>query len=95
MKPWKQLVIFHLIPIVLMLACIPPVFLWLRFNFPPQYFPPPERTPSYIDNFQNSPWYEYHFLNDVKGRPEIYVLGSSELTGGTEATPYNFIGSTI
>lgn len=91
MKPWKQLVVFHLIPIAIAVVSIPTMYVFLRNFFDTTGPKAPAIFPNYIDNLHNSAWYEEHFLVDQNNQPEIYILGSSELTGGTEATPYNFI----
>lgn len=45
----------------------------------------------YIENFADNPAYEDWFLRSNDSSETIFLLGSSELTGETEASPYNFI----
>ncbi len=91
MKPWKQLVIFHILPVILVVVC----FVAILFFFPPNLIrkdiASPSKVPDCIDNFRNNPWYEKEFLANRYNKPQLYILGSSELTDDTEATPYNFI----
>ncbi|ASS48550.1 MAG: hypothetical protein A3D31_07660 [Candidatus Fluviicola riflensis] len=45
----------------------------------------------YLDNFNNNPQYEPLFLAANDSSETIYLMGSSELTHTSSATPYNFI----
>ncbi len=54
----------------------------------------PVFTPSpFITNFNDAPGYEKYFLSPELSDTIIYLLGSSELTAGGEAIPYNFINN--
>lgn len=46
---------------------------------------------SFINNFQENPWFENIFLHPQIAENTIYLLGSSELTEGGNAIPYTFI----
>lgn len=45
----------------------------------------------YIESFNEDPVFERQFFGEKASDEKIYLLGSSELTGGTDAKPYNFI----
>jgi poly-D-alanine transfer protein DltD len=47
---------------------------------------------AFIENFRDNPQCEPLFLKDDSSAT-IFLLGSSELTGATEASPFNFISS--
>jgi poly-D-alanine transfer protein DltD len=89
----KQILAAYILP-----ACIS-LFLVYRFAANPQLnnslFPKPaEKSVSkpfvFIENFKDAPECEDLFLQDDSAA-NIFLLGSSELTGETEASPYRFI----
>ncbi len=62
-----------------------------RYCFPQPDLVQADPNLRYLDNFSNNPQYEPTFLAANDTSETIYLMGSSELTHTSSATPYNFI----
>jgi D-alanine transfer protein len=90
----KKIVLFCLLPFVIAVSAV----LFSAFQlFPKSLFSQPYEPVKcfgsypYLTSFSENPCFEKEFLAPHRAKNTIYVLGSSELTEGGEAIPYNFI----
>lgn len=88
----KKFIYLHFFPILLAI-----IILFLSITKINSIFPKEEKvkneSSNYISNFKDNPGFEDEFLLSNDSADIIYLLGSSELTSPTEATPYNFISN--
>lgn len=88
----KKFIYLHFFPILLAILIL--ILSITKIN---SIFPKEEKvqnkSSNYINNFKDNPTFEDQFLLSNDNADIIYLLGSSELTSATEATPYNFISN--
>ena len=88
----KKIGLLVLFPVAVAMTCL--LFLIRPVNaiaFPPKKTPAVKGDVRYMDLFRDKPQFEDLFLAGNDSVATIFLLGSSELTDATEATPYFFI----
>jgi poly-D-alanine transfer protein DltD len=91
----KQILAAYILPALISISAV----LWLASNealnqslFEKKNPDPTNSKPCiFIENFRDNPECESQFLADDPNHQNIFLLGSSELTGATPASPFNFI----
>ncbi|MFA7081404.1 MAG: D-alanyl-lipoteichoic acid biosynthesis protein DltD [Bacteroidales bacterium] len=88
----KKFIYLHLLPILLAI-----IILFFSITRIHNIFLQEEENQNslsnYINNFKDNSAFEDQFLLSNDSADIIYLLGSSELTSATEASPYNFISN--